>query len=238
MTVAELMTRQVVAIDPETSLVQAIRLMTQHRISGLPVVGPGERVVGILTEGDFLRRVEVGTAEDSGTWLRRLFMPGRAAEDYVLRHGRKVSDVMTTAVVTVTDDTPLPDAVALMQRHNVKRLPVLRNGRLCGVISRADIVRKVGEVLAGAAVSADDGAIQTAIVDAMNREAWARNTMVTIAVKDGVVQIDGCLFDPNERNALGVLAETVAGVKKVENRVVCIEPYMGTVIYDPNADKK
>lgn len=234
MTVAELMTRQVVAIDQNTSVVQAIRLMTQHRISGLPVVGQNERVVGILTEGDFLRRVEVGVAADSGTWLRRLFMPGRAAEDYVLRHGRKVSDVMTTTVVTVTPETPLPDAVALMQRHNVKRLPVVRDERLCGVLSRADIVRRVGEVLAAAAVSADDEAIQKSILDAMNQESWARNTMVTIAVKDGVVQLDGCLFNPSERNALGVLAETAPGVKKVENRIVCIEPYMGMVIYDPN----
>ncbi|MEJ1977130.1 MAG: CBS domain-containing protein [Acetobacteraceae bacterium] len=235
MIVADLMTRQVLAIDPETPLVQAIHLMTEHKISGLPVVGQNGQVVGILTEGDLLRRVEIGTEEKAPGWLKSFFLAGREAENYVLRHGRRVGEVMTHDVITVAEDTPLPDVIKLMHRHHVKRIPVVQDGRLCGIISRADLVRRVGDILSAAPASASDDAIRQAISSAMDRELWAHGTKVSVAVQDGVVQIDGCLFDIRERQALGVLVENVPGVKRVENRIICIEPYMGTVTYDPNA---
>jgi len=222
-------------VTPETPLVQAIRLMTRYKVSGVPVVGPGGHVVGILTEGDLLRRAEIGTAEKPASWLKSFFLAGRAAEDYVLTHGRRVSEVMTADVVTVTSDTPLADAIQLMLRHHVKRLPVVYNGHLRGIISRADVVRQVGVALSAESISVADGAIQQAIDAAMRRESWAHGATVSVSVKDGVVQIDGCLFDIRERDALGVLAENIPGVKRVENRIVCIEPYMGTVTFDPTA---
>lgn len=230
MNVADLMTHLVIAIDPETSLAQAIRLMTRYKVSGLPVVGRNDRVVGMLTEGDLLRRVEIGTVEKPAGWLASFFLSGRVAENYVLSHGRRVQEVMTSDVVTIAGDASLSDAARMMQHHRVKRLPVVRNGRLCGIISRADLVRRVGEVLSAAPVSADDSAIRKAIADALDREPWAQGVSVTIAVKDGVVQMDGCLFDLRKREALGVLAENVPGVKRIENRIVCLEPYTGTVI--------
>ncbi len=235
MNVADLMTRQVVAIDPETPLAQAIGLMTRYKVSGLPVVGRNDRVVGILTEGDLLRRVEIGTVQKPAGWLASFFLPERAAENYVLGHGRRVQEVMTPEVVTIADDASLTEAARLMQRHHVKRLPVVRDGRLCGILSRADLVRRVGEVLSAESATADDSTIAKAIADAMEREPWAHGTSVTIAVKEGVVQMDGCLFDLHKREALGVLAEGVPGVKRVENRIICLEPYMGTIIYNPNA---
>jgi CBS domain-containing protein len=233
MVVADIMIRRVLATTPETPLVQAIRLMTAHRVSGLPVVGPHGEVVGILTEGDLLRRVETGTAGDPPGWFASLFMPGREAAHYVLTHGRRVGEVMTADVVTAAEDTPLAEVARLMQRHHVKRLPVVRDGRLVGIVSRADLIRRVGEVLSDPAGSADDDAIQRAIDDAIAREPWADSGMARVTVKDGMVQLDGCLFDLHQRDALGVLAENVPGVKHVENRIVCIEPYTGTVISDP-----
>ena len=235
MIVADIMTHPALAIDPQAPLLQAIRLMTVHRVSGLPVVGPEGQVVGILTEGDLLRRVETGTAGEQPGWLASFLLPGRSAQKYVATHGRRVGDVMTTGVIAVTEDTSLAEAVELMQRHRVRRLPVVRDGRLLGVVSRADLVRQLGEMLAAAAPSTDDGALQQAVVDAMDREPWARGHMVSVAAKDGVVQLDGCLFDMNAREALGVLAESVPGVQRVENRIVCIEPYSGMVTYDPAA---
>jgi CBS domain-containing protein len=233
MIVADIMMRRVLATAADRPITEAIRLMIAHRVSGLPVIGPKGEIVGILTEGDLLRREETGTAGDRPGWFASFFLSGREAEKYVRTHGRRVGDVMTTRVVTVTEDTPLPDVVTLMQRHHIKRLPVVRDGRLIGIVSRADLIRRVCEALPASAGSADDEALRRAISDAMAREPWAASTMANVTVKDGVVQLDGCLFDSREREALGVLAENVPGVKRVENKVICIEPYTGTVIYDP-----
>jgi CBS domain-containing protein len=233
MLAADIMTYPALVIDLEAPLLQAIRLMTEHNVSGLPVVSQTGAVVGILTEGDLLRRVETGTEGDPPGWLTSLLRPGRDADLYVATHGRRVSEVMTSDVITISEDAPLQDVVKLMQRHHIKRLPVIRDGRPIGIVSRADLVRRVGEVLSTSAVSADDDAIKQAILSAMEREPWARGDMVSVTAQNGVVQLDGCLFDIRGRDAFGVLAENVPGVVRVENRIICIEPYTG--IYGPAA---
>jgi len=235
MIAADIMTHPVFAIDPQTPLLQAIRLMTEHKVSGLPVVGRDGQLLGILTEGDLLRRAETGTEGKPPAWLSRILMPGREAGQYVATHGRRVSEVMTSEVFSIGPDAPLPDVVATMLRHRVRRLPVVRGGRLLGIVSRADVVRQVGLLLDAAPVSADDATIRHAISDRMARERWAPRNLLDITVKDGVVQLDGCVFDRREREALGVLAENVPGVAQVENRIVCLEPYSGSVTYDPAA---
>ena len=236
--VADLMSRQVIAVRPETPLAQAIALMVEHKVSGLPVTGPSGEVVGMITEGDLMRRVETGTAGPSGGWFTRLFSPARAAERYVATHGRRVGEVMTSHVITVPETATLEDAAQLMERHHIKRLPVLHNGHLVGVVSRADLMRLVGEVLYAEPKSANDAAIKAGIDAAMARQPWTFPRLISVAVQDGVVQLDGCLFDLRERDAMSVLAENVPGVKRVENRIVCIEPYTGTVISDPGASPR
>jgi CBS domain-containing protein len=235
MIAADIMTHPVFAISPETPLAQAIKLMIDHRISGVPVVDREGCLVGMLTEGDLLRRVEIGTDGETAGWLTSFLLPGREADRYVVTHGRLVGEVMTPEVVSIAEDTPLPEVVRLMRRHGIKRVPVLREGRLLGIVSRADLVRRVGEALAAPPATVDDGTIHQAILDAMDREAWAPGRMVSVSVHDGAVQLDGCLFDIRERDALGVLVANVPGVGKVENRIVCIEPYAGIVTYDPAA---
>ena len=158
MNAADIMSREVLALDAEAPLAQAVRLMTEHRVSGLPVLDRAGRLVGVLTEGDLLRRAEIGTDGDPPGWIASLLFPGREAGAYVRTHGRRVEEIMTDTPVTVTEDTPLAELVRLMQRHRVKRLPVLREGRLVGVVSRADLIRKLGEALAGPPASADDAA--------------------------------------------------------------------------------
>jgi len=232
----EVMTNTVLAIAPDTPLAQAIRLMSEHHISGLPVIGPGGRIVGILTEGDLLRRTEIDTVGKAPGWFAGLFLPGRAAQKYVLTHGRRVDEVMTTDVITVAPAAPLSEIVELMTRYHVKRIPVTQDGRVVGIVSRADIVREVGRVLSAEPEARTDAAIRRAITQAMDRQTWSPGKMISITVKDGDVQLDGCLCGMRERTALGVLAENVPGVKSVENRIVCIETYTGMVIYDPNAD--
>ncbi len=234
MIAADLMSRSVVAISPDAPLAQAIQLMTDRRVSGLPVIDAEGRAVGMLTEGDLLRRVETGTEGKAPGWFASFFFPGQQAERYVHTHGRRVAEVMTQDVISVEEETPLAEVVALMQRRRIKRLPVLRGDKVVGIISRADLVRVVGDALAEGAVTADDTAIRKSIIEEIAQAPWAPRTSVSVAVENGVVLLDGCVFDMRGRSAIGVLAENVPGVKRVENRLICIEPATGMLIYDPD----
>ena len=136
MKAADIMTHNVISVQPETTILLAADLMLQHRISGLPVVDSVGHVVGIVTEGDFLRRVETGTQRKRARWLEFIVGPGRLAEEYVRSSSRRVEDVMTQSVHTIREETLLSDAVELMERHCIKRLPVLRDHELVGIVSR------------------------------------------------------------------------------------------------------
>jgi CBS domain-containing protein len=234
---ADVMHRAVVAVGPDTTLDQAIKLMTRNRISGLPVVAADGALAGILTEGDLLRRVETGTQGTPPGWFSSTFRPGALAADYVHTHGRRVGELMSIDVISVAEDTPLADVVALMTRHHVKRLPVLRDGRLVGIVSRSDLMAKVGEALAAPNLLADDEVVRQAILADMGGQPWSPGISVEVGVKDGVVQLDGCLFDMRAREALQVVAENTPGVREVQNNIVCIEPYSGMILLDPGADK-
>ncbi len=231
---AEAMSREVIAVGPDTPLSQVARLMVQRRVSGVPVVDAEARPIGMLTEGDLLRRVETGTEGKPPGWLAALFAPGRLAQRYIETHARRVGEVMTADVVCVAEDAPLEDVVTLMQRRRVKRLPVVSNGRLAGIISRSDLVRVLADALGAPAVTSDDAAIRTAVLEEMGRQPWAHRRAVTVAIENGVVLLDGCVFDMRERDAMQVLAEAVPGVRDVANQLVCVEVTTGTVVFDPD----
>src|SRR6476619_640582 len=135
MKASDVMTQQVISVGPETSILEVARLMLQHRISGLPVVDAKGNLVGIVTEGDFLRRTEIGTQRRRPRWLEFIIGPGRLAGEYAHTSGRKVDEVMTTEVRTGVGDNPLKEVVHLKERHRIKRLPVLRERDLVGIIS-------------------------------------------------------------------------------------------------------
>ena len=141
MNVADVMTRKVISVTPETTIAEAAQLLLEHRISGLPVVDPGGAVVGIVTEGDLLRRVETGTQRRHSHWLEFLIAPGRLAREYTDANARNVGEVMSAEVVSVTPRDALPEVIRLMEHHHVKRLPVIEAGRLVGIVSRANLVR-------------------------------------------------------------------------------------------------
>ncbi len=236
MLVADIMSRSVVAISPDAPIAQAIRLMIDHRVSGLPVIDTEGRAVGMLTEGDLLRRVETGTEGEAPGWFASFFFPGHQAERYVHTHGRRVAEVMTPDVVCVEEDAPLSEVAVLMQRNRIKRLPVVREGKVVGIVSRADLVRVVGESLRRSTATADDSAIRQQIVKEIGSAPWAPRTSVSVAVENGIVLLDGCVFDMRARSAIGVLAENVSGVKRVDNRLICVEPTSGMLIYDPDEE--
>jgi len=232
---ADVMTPNVLTVGPESSVAQAIRLMLDNSVSGVPVLAADRKLVGILTEGDLLRRGETGTERHRPRWLEILMGPGRAAGEYVRTHGRKVADIMSTDVVSVAGDTPLDEVVGLMERRRIKRVPVVEGEALVGIVSRADLLRSLLGVLdAQPAEARRDEEILELIQAELAKRSWVPRDGLSISVKDGVVDLNGVILEEEEREALRVVAENAPGVKAVEDHLVWIEPVSGTVIEPPS----
>lgn len=230
MKAAGVMTRSVVSIEPDATIMQAIRLMLQNRISGLPVVDKTGALVGVVTEGDLLRRAELGTQRRRPRWLEFLIGPGLATE-YVHACGRKVNEVMTTSVHTVSEDTSLDEVVHIMESRRVKRLPVVRDGKLIGIVSRANLLRALASIVSETKPSPlDDESIRSRLMAELKKEAWAPVALVNVIVRNGVVHLWGTLTDERQRKGVRVVAENIPGVKRVEDHLVWIEPMSGMVM--------
>ena len=227
----DVMTRDVISIDPDSTVLQAARLMLQHHISGLPVIDKDGKLVGVLSEGDFLRRRETKTERRRSRWLEFLMGPGRIASEYSHSHGSKVSEVMTADVQTVDEVTPLEDIVELMERRRIKRVPVLCGGLVVGIITRSNLMHAMVSLARAAQPAAgDDAAIRERLLAEMQKEQWAPAATVNVVVHDGVVELWGAIVDERQRTALKVAAENVPGVKGVKDHLVWIEPTSGLTI--------
>ncbi len=234
MNASDVMTRNIVSVSRDAPVAEAIRLMLDNHISGLPVIDEANQLVGILTEGDLLRRGETGTERHRPRWLEMLMGPGRLADEYVRTHGRKVREIMTRDLASVTPDTPLDEVVGLMERRRIKRVPVLDGDRPVGIVSRADLLRALARTLEEKPPPAiGDEAIRERILAELAKVSWVPRDGLAITVANGVVDLDGVILDEKERDALRVAAENVPGVKAVEDRLVWVEPVSGTVIEAP-----
>ncbi|MBV8095460.1 MAG: CBS domain-containing protein [Acetobacteraceae bacterium] len=215
-------------VTPETRVAAAISKMAEARVSGLPIVDEGGEVVGMLTEGDLLRRSETGTEKHRSRWLEVLFGSSHSAAEYVRTHSQRVGDLMMGNVVTVAEDTPLEEVVSIMERENIKRVPVLRDRKLTGMISRFDLLRALAGALQPRGVpEAGDEAIHKALLSELDDKDWFRPRDISITVKDGVVTLSGVALDSLIRTALRVAAENIPGVNKVENEIQTLEPVVG-----------
>lgn len=234
LTAADIMQDDVLTVNSDASIVDAALIMLRNKVSGLPVIDWRRTLVGMVTEGDLLRRSEIGTEHHRARWLELLLGPGSAAAAYTAEHARKVSEIMSDRIVAVAADTPLADVVALMEQHHIKRVPVLAGEKLIGIVSRADLLRAlVDAVPRDEAKTTDDAQIRDSIVKALDREQWSPRATINVGVTDGVVELTGCITDDRERAALIVLAENVPGVKKVVDQMVWVEPLSGMVIEPP-----
>src|SRR5271169_3392277 len=234
MKASDVMTRNIFSVRPDATVAEAIRTMLDKQISGLPVIDEAGRLVGILTEGDLLRRGETGTERQRPRWLEILMGPGRLAGEYVRTHGRKVDGIMTRDLVSVTPDTPLKEVVELMERRRIKRVPVLDGDVPVGIVSRADLLRALARALEEKpALATSDEEIRERILAELAKAAWASREGLTITVVNGVVDLNGVILDEKEREALRVAAENVAGVRAVEDHLVWVEPVSGTIIEAP-----
>jgi len=230
MKASDVMTRNVITVTPDMPLVDALKLMVEHRLSGLPVVDGGGALVGILTEGDLLRRAEIGT-ESKPSWLTSVFLPGRTAGNYVHSHARIIGDLMSWPVYTVGAEASLVGIVALMQAHRIKRVPVIDKERIIGIVSRADLLKALLRKISRASdVATSDAEMQRCIRAEISRLAWLPRFNVDVSVRNGVVELAGIVPDERERQALRVLVSNAVGAKAVRDNLVCVEPVSGAVI--------
>lgn len=198
----DVMTAKVVTLSPDHSVRHAARIMLDHRIGGMPVIDDDGRLVGIVSEGDFLRRSELGTPA---------FPPGEA-RDHVKGHSWKVADLMTSDVVVADEETPIERFAALMREHGIKRIPVMRGQRLVGVVSRADLLRSLVAAKSGDTTAAGDDAIRRSIPTRLREDAGIKGDALTLTVTDGLVHFSGAVSSQSERDAVRVVAEGVRGV--------------------------
>ncbi len=231
----DVMTEHVITVAPDASIVEALQAMLQNKISGLPVVDKGGHLVGIVTEGDFLRRSETGTERRRPRWVEFVLGPGTIARDYVHSHARRIDEVMTTGVETVGEDAGLEDVVTLMEKHRVKRVPVMRGTQLVGIVSRANLLHALAtlsrEVKPG---EKGDETIRAAVLAEFERQSWAPRHMIDVVVRNGVVELWVTVIDPDQRDAARVAAETVPGVRAVKCHIVWVEPMSGMAFSDPS----
>jgi len=226
MQVRDVMTQKVISIGVDDATLKAARMMLENKVSGLPVVDAGGNLVGVVTEGDFLRRGELGTQRRRPKWLEFLVGPGRLADEYVHASGRRVREVMTDDPCTVREDETLDKVVDLMERRRIKRLPVMRDGKMVGIVSRSNLMHALASLARDAGTpTGDDRTIRENILAALQQQGWALG--VEVVVKDGVAELWGTVMDDRERRACIVAAENVAGVKQVHDHLVWVEPMSG-----------
>jgi predicted transcriptional regulator len=207
--------------------------MLQRHVSGLPVVDASSKLVGIVSEGDFIRRSEIGTGRKRGRWLSFILGPGKAASDFVQEHGRRVEDVMTENPLTITEDTALAEIVDLMEKNNVKRLPVVRADKLVGIVSRANLLQAVASLAREVPdPTADDDHIRNRVIDALEKNEWCPFGL-SVIVRDGIVHLSGVITEERARQAAIVAAENVEGVKKVHDHLCWVDTMSGVYLNSP-----
>jgi CBS domain-containing protein len=232
----QIMTRSVITVTPETSVVEAANLMLQRHISGLPVVNSADRLVGIISEGDFIRRSEIGTQRQRGRFMKFILGAGKEATDFVHEHGRKIAEIMTPEPLTISEDTDLEEIVEIMEKNNVKRLPVTRGDKLVGIVSRSNLLRAVASLAREIPdPTADDDHIRDRIINALEKNNWCPFGL-SVVVRDGIVHLSGIITEERSRQAAIVGAENVAGVKKVHDHLCWVDAMSGMYLNSPEDD--
>ena len=229
----QIMTRSVITVAPDASILEAASIMLRWHVSGLPVVDKAGKLVGIVSEGDFIRRGEIGTPRQRSRWLKFLLGAGQAATDYVHEYGRKISEVMTRDPITVAEDASLEEIVTSMETNSVKRLPVMRGDALVGIVSRANLLQAVASLAREIPdPTADDDHIRRRIMAAFDKNDWSPFGL-NVIVRDGIIHLSGVITEERSRQATIVAAENVAGVKKVSDHLCWVDAMSGIYLESP-----
>ncbi len=221
MRAADIMTPDVITVGEQATIPQVANLLAKNAISAVPVVDSDGKVVGMVSEGDLLHRAETGTQRRRSWWLDMVASTNQLARDYIKSHAQTVKDVMTRDVISVTETTPMADIAVILEANGIKRVPVLRDGRLVGIVSRANLVQALAMTVTETAVgsAADDLAIRERLLAELKTERWAEVSPANVTVKEGVVHLWNSYASEEEKRALLVAAQNTPGVRRVEDHM-------------------
>jgi|SRR5262249_55110194 len=220
MNAADVMVTNVITVRPETSVQEVARVLLTNRISGAPVVDESGKLVGIVSEGDLMHRAEAGTERRRPWWLAILTGRDVLAAEYVREHSRKVADVMTHQVITAAPITPLNEIANLLEKNGIKRVPIVREGRLIGIVSRANLLQALASLPKGQVPASSDSAIRDDVLARLRAESWTRPSLVNVIVRDGTVELWGIVDSATEKKAVCVAAEVTPGVRAVNDNLI------------------
>lgn len=222
----DIMTSNVVCVGPDTDVRDVARLLLARHVSAVPVVDASHRLLGILSEGDLMRRPELGTQRQRAWWLD---LVARADDEqiktFIRSHGRSAADVMTRKVVSVSENADVSEIARLLEQHRIKRVPVVRDGKVVGIVSRANVIQGLaaGEPDRDAA---DDESVKAAIDALSESEGWMTHGCLNATVRDGAVEVWGWVESEDERKAIRLAIESIPGVRSVESHLGMIAPYL------------
>jgi CBS-domain-containing membrane protein len=221
MRASDVMTSEVISVDQNATVTAVARLLAERGISAVPVVDKGNRVIGVVSEGDLLHRAETGTERRRSWWLDMMASTNQLAGDYIKSHSGKVKDVMTRDVISVAETTPVADIAVLLEMHRIKRVPVVSDGKLVGIVSRANLVRALAMTIdePASGTEADDRAIREKLLAELKAQKWAEVSPANITVKHRVVHLWSSYLSEQEKRALVVAAENIPGVRRVEDHM-------------------
>ena len=217
----EIMTAKVHTVRPDTAVGDIARLMASERISGVPVVGEDGGLVGIVSESDLLHRAETGTEKRRKWWIAMFLDADTRARDFIKSHAHKASDIMCPYVISVDDNAKLSEVADILDTNNLKRVPVLKAGRMVGIITRGDLVRALAN--AGATTNgqvADAAELQKALNERIGKQNWVNPAYINVVVTDRAVELWGLVGSQDQHKALLLLAEETAGARRIDDHLV------------------
>jgi CBS-domain-containing membrane protein len=215
----DVMVAPVITASPHASIKSVAETFLRHQISAVPVVDDKGKVVGMISEGDLLHRAETGTGKQRPWWLRAFLGPNALANEYTKAHARKVADVMVRQVVTASPETPLHEIAALLERHSIKRVPIIESGQLVGIVSRANLVQALASAGKGLEIPLSDATIRSKLLLHLQTQPWASTGLLNVTVNGGVVDLWGIVRSDSERQAIRVAAEVTPGVQAVNDNM-------------------
>jgi CBS domain-containing protein len=221
MQATDVMVRDVVTVRPETDVAEAIKLLAEHDVSALPVTDWENNLVGILSEADLIHRTEIGTEKHRPWWLEAVTAASTLAAEFAKSHGKKVGEIMTRAVISVAEDTPLSEIAALLERKRIKRVPVVRGGKLVGIVSRSNLIQALATVVGRPDQPTEtDRQIRFELLSRLKQQPWTDFGSRNVTVGDRTVHLWGLVGSSEERKALLALAESVPGVTRVCDEMI------------------
>lgn len=215
----DVMTTSVVTVAEDAAVEDIARTLIEHRISAVPVTDGSGGLVGIVSEGDLMRRPESETEGAAPWWLALVSSPEERAADYVRTHGQCAGDVMTREVISVEDSTPVEEIADVLERNRIKRVPVVRDGEIVGIVSRANLLHGLVTAKVGNHGTSDDETIRTAVLEAIREDAGVDDQFINVTVSEGTVHLWGAVGSEAEKKAAGLTAKNTWGVRTVEDHI-------------------